>query len=80
MKKYDAELLDALLKGTGISAALNCGPKDSGNWKAGNCFNVYFKSCTVEDYSPKGDSFLQVEIKLKGYVSSTAKDVYLGFL
>jgi hypothetical protein len=80
LKKYDAELLDALLKNTGISAMLNCGPKSGSNWIPGQCFNVYMKSCTVGDYAPKGENFLQVEIKLKGYVTSTSKDVYLGFL
>lgn len=80
LKKHDAALLDALLKGTGISAMLNCGPKVSGNWVAGKCFNAYFKNCTVSAFKTSGESFIQVELTLKGYVTTSTKDIYLGFV
>lgn len=80
MKKHDVSLLDALLKNSGISAMLNAGPKTGGNWLAGRCFNVYMQTCTVGKYSTTGDSFIQVEITLKGYVSSSTKDIFLNFL
>lgn len=80
LKKHDAALLDALLKNKGVKAMLNCGPKVAGNWVAGKCANFYMANCTVSAYKTTGDSFLQVELTLKGYVTTTSKDIYLNFV
>ncbi len=80
LNKFDATLLDALLKNSGVSAMLNAGPKTGGNWIPGKCFNVYIQNCTVSSYTTTGDSFIQAEITLKGFVTSTQKDVYLNFV
>jgi hypothetical protein len=80
LNKHDATLLDALLKNSGISAMLNAGPKTGGNWIPGKCFNVSLANCTVSSYTTTGDSFIQAEITLKGFVTSTQKDVYLNFV
>jgi hypothetical protein len=80
LKKYDVALLDALLNNDGISAMLNAGPKSGGNWVAGSCFNAYLQKCTVSQYTTSGDSFVQANITLKGYVSSTEKDIFLNFV
>lgn len=80
LKQYDAALLDALLKNKGLGSMFNAGPKVGGNWAAGKCFNAYLRNCTVSAYSNTGDSFLQIEITLKGYVTSVSKDIYLGFV
>jgi hypothetical protein len=80
LKQHDAGLLDALLKNSGISAMFNAGPKSGGNWIAGRCFNAYFRNCTVSSYKTTGDSFLQVEMELKGYVTSNSKDIYVSFI
>lgn len=80
LKKHDVALLDALLKNSGISAMMNCGPKSGGNWIAGKCFNNYLQKCTVSKYTTSGDSFIQVNLSLKGYVTSSEKDVYINFI
>jgi hypothetical protein len=80
LKKHDVVLLDALLKNTKVSAMLNAGPKTGGNWIPGKCFNVYFQNATVSQYTTGGDSFIQANITLRGYVTSTKKDVYLNFV
>lgn len=80
LKKHDASLLDALLKNKGIGAMLNAGPKVGGNYVAGKCFNLYLQSCTVSKYTTTGDSFIQVELGLKGFVTTTTKDVFLNFI
>ena len=80
LKKHDVALLDALLKNSGISAMMNCGPKSGGNWIPGKCFNAYLQACTVSKYTTSGDSFIAVNISLKGYVTSSQKDVYLNFV
>lgn len=80
LRKHDVALLDALLKNSGIAAMMNCGPKSGGNWIAGRCFNAYLQNCTVASFTTSGDSFLQVNISLKGYVTTTGKDVYLNFV
>jgi hypothetical protein len=59
---------------------VNAGPKTGGNWTAGKCFNLYFQKCTVGEYTTGGDSFIQVNITLKGYVTATEKDVYANFI
>lgn len=80
LKQYDAALLDALLKNTGISAMLNAGPKIGGNWASGKCFNAYLRNCTVSAFTTTGDSFLQVDITLKGFVTTASKDIYVNFV
>lgn len=80
LKKHDAILLDALLNNDKVSAMLNAGPKSSGNWVPGKCFNFYLQNATVSSFKTSGESFISVEIGLKGYVTSTQKDAYLGFV
>lgn len=80
LKKYDVSLLDALLKNSGISAMMNAGPKTGGNWTPGRCFNACMQKCTVSQYTTSGDSFIQANITLKGYVTSTEKDIFLNFI
>lgn len=80
LQKHEAALLSALLKASSVSAMLNAGSKNAGNWIAGQCFNAYMKSATVSSFKTGGDSFISVEITLKGYVTSTDKDIYLGFV
>jgi hypothetical protein len=80
LNKYDAQLLDALLKNKTIGAMLNAGPKIGGNWAPGKCFNAYIQNCTVSAYTTAGDSFIQAEFTLKGFVTSTEKDLYINFV
>lgn len=80
LKKHDVVLLDALLKNSGISAMMNVGPKTGGNWVAGKCANFYLQKCTVSSYTTSGDSFIQVNLTLTGYVTSTEKDIYFNLV
>lgn len=80
LNKYDAALLDALLKNKSISAMLNAGPKTGGNWVPGKCFNAYLENCTVSAYTTTGDSFIQAEITLRGFVTADSKDLYINFV
>ena len=80
LNKYDVSMLDALLKNSGISAMLNAGPKTGGNFIAGKCFNMYIPNCTVASYKAGGSSFVQMDLTLKGFVTSTGKDLFLGFV
>jgi len=80
LNKYDASLLDALLKNNGVQAMLNAGPKSGGNWIPGKCFNAYLQNATVSAYTTTGDSFIQAEFSLKGFVTSTGKDIFFNFL
>lgn len=80
LNKHEATLLDALLKNSGISAMLNAGPKTGGNWVPGKCFNAYLQNCTVSSYTTTGDSFIQAEITLKGFVTSSQKDLFINFI
>lgn len=80
LKKHDVALLDALLKNSSIQVMMNAGPKSGGNWIAGKCANFYMQSATVAKYVTSGDSFAQVNISLKGFVSSSTKDIFVNFL
>lgn len=80
LNKYDASLLDALIQNKGLSAMLNAGPKSGGNWVEAKCFNAFLANCTVGSYKTAGDSFIQAEITLKGYVTASQKDVYINFV
>jgi hypothetical protein len=80
MKKHDVNLLDALLNNKSISAMLNVGPKSAGNWVAGKSVNFYLKNCTVSAFKTTGESFLQVDITLRGFVATGEKDIYVNFV
>lgn len=80
LNKHDAALLDALLKNKSISASLSAGPKAGGNWAPGKCYNHYLQNCTVASYTTTGDSFIQAEITLRGFVTATGKDLYINFV
>jgi hypothetical protein len=80
VKKYDVAMLDALLTNKTVAAMLNAGPKVGGNWVAGKCFNAYMANATVSGYSITGDSFVQAEITLKGFIGTNSKDIYFNFI
>jgi len=84
INKYDAQFFDQLLNNTTISAMLNIGTKESGNWVKGKCVNVYMKNAVVSSFAVEGDNFLTASIEVRGFIpsnSSTAgKDVYLNFI
>jgi hypothetical protein len=80
LNKYDSSLLAALLKNEGLSAMLNVGPKSGGNWVSGACFNAFLENCTVSAFSTEGESFAQATFTLKGFVTTTGKDLFLGFV
>jgi hypothetical protein len=80
LNKYDAALLNALLQNQGVSAMFNAGPKTGGNYVAGKCFNFYMQTATVGAYTTTGDSFIQAEFTLNGYVTASTKDGYLNFV
>jgi hypothetical protein len=80
LNKYDAALLDALIQNKSVSAMFNAGPKAGGNFIPGKCFNFYMQTATVSAYTTTGDSFIQAEFTLKGYVTTSTKDGYLNFV
>jgi hypothetical protein len=80
LNKYDASLLDALLQNKSVAAMFNAGPKAGGNFIPGKCFNFYMQTATVSAYTTTGDSFIQAEFTLKGYVTTSTKDGYLNFV
>lgn len=80
LNKYDVNILDRLLRNSDVSAMLNAGPKLGGNFVAGKCANIYIQKATVGAYTTTGDSFIQAEFTLNGFVTSTEKDCYLNFV
>ena len=80
LNKYDASLLDALLQNKSVAAMFNAGPKAGGNFIPGKCFNFYMQTATVSAYTTTGESFIQAEFTLKGYVTTSTKDGYLNFV
>jgi len=80
LKKHDVALLDALLQNSAVTAMLNVGPKSGGNWVPGKCANFFMQKATVSGYNPGGDSFATVEFTLKGYVTTSEKDIYINFV
>lgn len=80
LKKHKADLLETMLNNGDIRAMLNAGPKLGGNWIAGKCFNFYLHSGTVTAFKTAGDSFVQAELELTGFVNTSAKDAYMNFV
>lgn len=80
LEKHQVRLFNNLLNNTTISAMLNAGPKSSNNWVAGKCVNVYLKNATVSEHTIAGDSFVTANVVVRGFVSSSSKDVYWNFI
>jgi len=80
LEKHQVALFNALLNNTSLAAMLNVGPKSSGNWTPAKCANFYLQNATVSEFSVSGDSFITATVSVKGFVSSTGKDVFVNFI
>jgi hypothetical protein len=78
--KYDVQLFEKLKSNTGVKAMFNLGPKSGGNYVKGKCLNVYLQNATVTQHTLTGDDFLLLNLTLKGYVTSTQKDVFINMI
>jgi hypothetical protein len=58
----------------------NFGQKSGGNWVAGKCVNIYMANASITNYNVTGDSYAQVELSFKGYITSEQKDIYINFI
>jgi hypothetical protein len=80
-KEHEVNELDNLLQNTTTSVMFNHGPKSGGNWEAGKCVNVYMPNAKVQsNVISDQDGLVIVEVELKGFVSSSAKDVHINFI
>jgi len=83
LNKHDAQMVDQLINNATISAMLNVGPKNGGNWIAGKCVNVFLKNAAITSFSRTGDEFILGSVTITGFVSSDSslgKDLYLNFI
>ena len=80
LSKFDVKIFDKLKQNKSLSAMLNLGPKSGGNWVPGKCGNIYLSNATVTQHNISGDDIVVVEVAIKGYVTSTLKDVYVNFV
>jgi hypothetical protein len=81
MERYEAELFDRLLNATDTTIMVNIGPKDgSGNWVAGKCVNFYMQNATITAHNLEGDTFVQVALEAKGFITTSKKDFYINYL
>mgnify|MGYP001568285568 CR=1 FL=1 len=80
VNKYDVMLFNKLKNNTGLKAMVNIGPKSAGNWVPGKCVNVYLRNATVSQHTVSGDDFVLLNVTLKGFVTSTSKDLYINMI
>ena len=80
LNKYESQIFDKLKQNETISAMLNIGPKSGGNWVAGKCVNVYLGNASVTSHNVTGDDYVIASVSIKGFVTSTLKDVYVNFI
>lgn len=81
LQQYDADKFRRFREGDSGLFAGNFGTKEGGNWKAGNCFNMFspttkITALTIDD----ADGLAQLNMTLKCYSDSGAGEFYINTL
>lgn len=81
LNKHEAALYDKFIKNATSQVMMNLGQKVNNNWVAGKCVNVYMGNATITGHPiDAGSDYLIVNLAMKGFVTTTKKDVYINFL
>lgn len=81
LKKHEIREFDTFINNGTTQAMFNHGPKSGGNWVAGKCVNVWMENGSITSHTiADGDGFQVVEIEIKGFVTSTGKDVHINLV
>ena len=80
LSKYESNIFDKFVNNEKTPVMFNFGQKSGGNWVAGKCVNIYMANASITNYNVTGDSYAQVELSFKGYITSEQKDIYINFI
>lgn len=80
IEKHEQQLFEYLKNNDSVSAMINIGPKSDGNWIAAQCMNVYLGNAVVSSFSISGDNVITASVTVKGFITSSLKDVYVNFI
>ena len=81
LNKHEVEHLDTFVNNTTTQLMFNHGPKSNGNWVPGKCVNVWLENASITSHViADSDGFQVVELEIKGFVTSTGKDVWVNFV
>lgn len=81
LNKHDVLAFNRMKSNTGLKAMLNLGPKTAGgDWVPGKCLNVYLRNATVSKFTTTGEDFVLMSLELKGFVTSSSKDLYINMI
>jgi len=81
MKRHQAGYFHSFITNKTLSAMVNVGPKDgSSNWVAGKAFNAFLGNCTITGQEAGGDTLVTLALTIKGFVTTTKKDIYFNYV
>jgi len=80
LRKHEIGIFDNFINNNSTTAMVNVGPKTNDNWIPGKAVNIFIQNGKITTHTLGGDTFITKEITIKGFVSSTKKDVYINYL
>ncbi len=81
LSKHDVDMFERAIENTTTQIQFVAGPKTGGNWDAGKTFSFWMQGATITAAPIQDENgYVIVAIEAKGFVSSTVKDGYLGWL
>lgn len=79
--QYDLDKFKRFRTNSNVEFSYTFGEKSGGNWVPGKIGNLYMPTASISEYSiADTDGVLEINMTLKGYVSSAQGEVYVNFL
>ena len=81
LTQYEAKKFERYRLGTKTMFTYNAGNKSGGNWKAGECVNIYCPTGVITSLNVTDtNGLLTLEMKLQAYVEAGLGEIYMNFL
>jgi len=79
MEKHEISFFDKLINNRTTQAMVNLGPLSGTGYAVGKAVNLYLGNASITQSQITGDDVVVVEIVIKGFVTTSIKDIYANF-
>ncbi len=81
LNQYESELFNKFINNTNTPVQYASGPKSGGNFQAGLSSVVYMPNASITAMPVADqDGYMVYNLEMKGYITSSEKDIHLGWL
>lgn len=81
LEKHETGIFNKFINNTTTQVMANIGVKTStGNWIPGQCVNIFMGNAVVTADTITGDDYVQINLEVKGFVTSFLEDIYINFI